>query len=131
MLLAVSFRKQNGFAFNGQILHFEPWINIQQFRRFDLAFWQTLNHFMANFKKMIIFWKSFKDGLVLAEKWICNFRPNLHSPTLYQYSVAQKIRFRLFTDIKINLTETLTWAKFYGELSKFFSLTREKFFCIC
>ena len=54
-------------VFVGLIYIFEPYTNIQWFRRFDLGFWQTSKKFIGNFNMRRNLLESLKICLVFPE----------------------------------------------------------------
>ena len=84
----------------------KPWTNIQSFTRFDLGFWQTLNKIYRKLQYTRKFLESIKFALLSQKHSFVFVKEIWHSKALNQYSIGQKIRFRVLRVLKANSSET-------------------------
>ena len=118
-----SFSQKNGFVFADQYWHCKA---LNQYPITQKFRFRLLINFKTNLQETPIqqesFWRvprfaSFpqKNGFVFFEQiW--------HYKALNQYSMAQRIRFRLLTDFKTNLQETPIQGESFWKVSTFSSL---------
>ena len=90
------------FCICWRISIFEPFVNIQLPKRFDLGFLEILKQAYRNSNIGKKYLESFKVCLIFPEKRFCIHSTIWHFRALYQYSVSQKNWFRTSTDFKIS-----------------------------
>ena len=120
-------------SFSSKFCIFVPFTNIQSHRRFDLSFRQTSEQVYRKPQHREKIFEKFQDQPRILRKMVLySFDQIFHYEALNQYSVAQKIRFLLFTDFNLKqIYRKLQYTeKVLGSFNVCFVFP-EKWCCIC
>ena len=124
-----SFSQKNGFVFADQIWHYKA---LNQYFMAQKIRFRLLVDFKTNLQEAPIYEESFRE----VSRFASLFQKNdfvfvhqiWHYKALNQYSMAHKIRFKLFIDFKANLQEAPIYGESFREVSRFASLFQKNGF---
>ena len=124
-----SFLRKNDFVFLNQIWHFKA---LNQYLVAQNIRFRLLTDFKTNLQETETqrekFWRVSMFALLSRENGFVFVNQTCHFKALNQYSVAQKIRFRLLIDFETNLQESQLQRKSFQRLSRFAWLSQKNGF---
>ena len=107
------------------------WTNSQSLRRFDSAFRQTSKQICRKFQyREKVFWRIWSGASLPQQNDLVFVNQILHSKALDQYSITEKIWFRVLEDFKTNLLKTQISGESFWRVSSFASFFQKTDFVL-
>ena len=123
------FSQKNSFVFVKQIWHFQA---LNQYSIAEKIRFRVLTDFKLNSQDTKVqvetFWRVSRYALLCQKNGFVFINQTQDFKALNQYSIAQKIQFRVSTDFKINSLETKVQGETFWRVSMFASLSQKNGF---
>ena len=107
------------------------WTNSQSLRRFDSVFRQTSKQICRKLQyREKVFWRIWRDASLSQQNDFVFVDQILHSKALDQYTITEKIWFRVLEDFKTNLLKTQISGESFWRVSSFASFFQKTDFVL-